>query len=83
MQIKLLPTVRIITILNLIFIPDILTLELQLGGLIGDQGYWLESASIQQRLYSLQLQRKHHCPFCYNVDLFQMRHTYIAYDGTN
>ena len=34
-QIKLLPTVQIIIILNLIFIRHILILELQLGGLIG------------------------------------------------
>ena len=34
-QIKLLPTVQIIIILNFIFIRHIFTLELQLGGLIG------------------------------------------------
>ena len=34
-QIKLLPTVQIIIILNLTFIRHIFTLELQLGGLIG------------------------------------------------
>ena len=39
MQIKLLPTVQIIIILNFIFIRDILTLELQLGGLISGQNY--------------------------------------------
>ena len=37
MQIKLLPTVRIIIILNFTFIRDILILELQLRGLIGGQ----------------------------------------------
>ena len=35
MQIKLLPTIQIIIILNLIFIKHILILELQLRGLIG------------------------------------------------
>ena len=39
MQIKLLPTVQIIIILNFIFIRDILTLESQLRGLIGGQDY--------------------------------------------
>ena len=39
MQIKLLPTVRISIIFNFTFIRDILTLKLQLGGLIGGQDY--------------------------------------------
>ena len=39
MQIKLLPTIQIIIILNLTFIRHILILELQLGGLIGGQDY--------------------------------------------
>ena len=39
MQIKLLPTVQINIISNFIFIRDILTLKLQLKGLISDQDY--------------------------------------------
>ena len=39
MQIKLLLTVQISIISNFIFIRDILTLKLQLGGLIGGQNY--------------------------------------------
>ena len=39
MQIKLLPTIQIIIILNFIFIRHILILELQLKGLISGQDY--------------------------------------------
>ena len=39
MQIKLLPTVQISIISNFTFIRDILTLKLQLEGLIGGQDY--------------------------------------------
>ena len=39
MQIKLLPTVQIIIILNLTFIRHIFILELQLRGLISGQDY--------------------------------------------
>ena len=39
MQIKLLPTIQINIISNFTFMRDILTLKLQLGGLIGGQDY--------------------------------------------
>ena len=39
MQIKLLPIIQIIIILNFIFIRDILILKLQLEGLISGQDY--------------------------------------------